>query len=172
MSDLYELGFTLELKQDLPQEVQETLIYMTRSGSVSDEPPLLDHPFFHIEGFTTEWTYLISNLRVYNEEIIGAPCGSVFADNRVTFRGVIHEDPFWNTWLEFPDWLFSISSSSGLIGYYQNTIYDEPITLVSFQPEGVVASECENYSEFEDLQNLIIEILESSTFQAPVLQEE
>jgi hypothetical protein len=170
VSDLYELGFTIELKQNLSQEVQETLTYMTRSGGVSDKQPLLKHPFFQIEGFTTEWTYLISNPRD-DEEILEKICGSVFADNQLTFRGVINDDPFWNTWSEFSDWLFSISSSTGLIGYYRNIIDDEPTTLVAFQPQGVCELKCEKYSEFEELQNLIIDNLESSEFEAPIIQE-
>jgi hypothetical protein len=170
MSDLYELGFTLELKQDLPREVQETLTYMIRSGAVSVEPPLLDHPFFHIEGFTTEWTYLIANPRDDDEEMLGEGCGSVLTDRQLTFRGSVHEDPFWNTWYEFIDWLSSISSSTGLIGYYCNINNDLGVTLVSFQAEGIRESACDDYSEFEGLQNQITESIENSEFVPPIIQ--
>lgn len=170
MSDLYELGFTLELKQDLSQEAKETLAYMTRSGDIGTEPPSLNHPFFHIEQFTTEWTYLIANPRDDDEEMLGEGCGSVLTDNQLTFRGLIHEDPFWNTWEQFTDWLLSISSSTGVIGYYRNINNGDQITLVSFQAEGICELKCEDYSEFEDLQSQIVESIESSEFESPVLQ--
>jgi hypothetical protein len=171
VSDLYELGFTLELKPDLSQEVIDTLLYMTRSGGVSAEAPRLEHPFFHIQGFSTEWTYLISNPREDDEEILGGACGSIFTNNHLKFRGLIHEDPFWNTWEQFKDWLSSISSTTGLIGYYRNINYDDQVILVSFQSEGVCEIDCDDPSELEELQNQIIENLENSVFEPPVIRE-
>lgn len=170
MSDLYELAFTLQLKRDLSQETRGILRYMTRSVGVSNKPPTLDHPFFHVEGFKTEWTYLIANPRNDDEEMLEGECGSALTDEQLTFRGLIHEDPFWNTWEHFSNWLLSISSSTGLIGYYRNIQYDDHITLIVFEAERVCDLPCQDYSEFEDLQIEIIDTLRISEVDPPMIQ--
>ncbi len=161
MSDLYEAGFIIDLGDDLSEEIQQTLNYMIGRGAPSVEPQGFEHPLFHVEGYETEWGSIISSPREDDEEMLGAGCGSILIDNRLAFRGLLHDDPFWNVWHELMDWLSSISYPSGLIGYYRNLYEEDDITLISFESAGVSQDDLVNYSDFEDLQEQIIEMIES-----------
>jgi hypothetical protein len=168
MSDLYEAGFIIDLGDDLSEEIHQILTCMIAQSIPGVEVSGLDHPFFHVEGYERDWGYLIENPRDNDEEMLGEFCGSVLIENRLAFRGLIHDDPFWNMWDLFVDWLSSISFPSGLIGYYRNIFNDsDEVTLILFEPEGVCSHECEDYSEFEELQSQIVEILENSRENNP-----
>ena len=161
MSDLYEIGFMLELRDNLPDEVHETLAYMTRTGDASIEPSPLSHPFFQVQGYETIWMEVMANSRDFDEEMLGKSCGSVLIDDLLAFRVLCHEDPFWNTWTEFLDWLSFISFPTGLVGYYRNT-YNDQITSIEFEGQDISVLEWENCSEYEELKNDIIEALAMS----------
>jgi hypothetical protein len=161
MSDLYEAGFIINLEDNLSEEIHQTLSYMIGRGAPGIEPSGFDHPLFDVEGYKTEWRHIISSPREDDEEMIGGGCGSVLVDNRLAFRGLMRDDPFWNVWTVLLEWLLSISNSSGVIGFYRNLDEDDEVTLISFESQGVCFVEGDNYSEFEELQGQIIEMIES-----------
>jgi hypothetical protein len=70
----------------------------------------------------------------------------------------MHDDLFGNVWFELMEWLSSISSSSGLVGYYR--MFEDEVNLISFNSEEVCIADCEDYSEFEDLQSQIIVMIQ------------
>jgi hypothetical protein len=159
MSDLYEVGFVIDLRDDLSEEVRQTLEYMIGRGISGIQPSGFEHPLFHIEGYETAWASIIDSDREDDEEMLGDGCGSCLVDNCLVFRGLIHEDPFWNVWHELIDWLSLISVPSGVIGYDRNLYEEDEITFTEFAPTGVVSIEVTNYDDFEELQARIIEML-------------
>lgn len=125
---LYEFGFRLTLKANLSPEVSDTLEYMTRSSSLNSEQfkTSLQHPLFEqVDGdeYLPGWSWMISNQLWGNEpgfreiDFSTAPLGSQFSNNSLTVRRVIEDDTFFDCWSPLAEWLSSISSSKGLIGY-------------------------------------------------------
>jgi hypothetical protein len=161
MSDLYEAGFIIDLEDNLSEEIHQTLLYMIGQGAIGLEPSGFEHPLFHDECYKTDWRDIISSPREEDEEMIGGVCGSTLVDNRLVFRGLMHDDPFWNVWTVLIEWLLSISNSSGVIGYYRNLDEDDNVTLISFESDGVCFVEGDNYDEFEELQEQIIEKIDN-----------
>jgi hypothetical protein len=159
MSEPVEAGFIIDLNDDLSDEVHQILTYMIGRGTSGIELSGLDHPLFHIEGYKLDWGHIVSGPREDDEDMLGEPCGTVLADNRLAFRGLMHDDLFGNVWFELMEWLSSISSSGGLVGYYRMFLEDE-VNLISFESEEVCIVECEDHSEFEDLKSQIIVMIQ------------
>ncbi len=125
---LYEFGFRLNLNADLAQEVSDTLEYMTRSSNSNLEQfkTTLQHPLFEqVDGgeYLPGWSWMISNQLWGNEpgcresDFSEKPLGSRLSNGRLTVRRVIEDDTFFDSWYPLAEWLGSISSSTGLIGY-------------------------------------------------------
>jgi hypothetical protein len=156
MASPVEAGFIIDLSDDLPDEVHQVLAYMIGQGLPGIEPPRLDHPLFNrnkSEGYQLDWADIISHPREDDEEMLREVCGTVLVDNQLAFRGVMHDDIFGNVWFELMDWLSSISSSVGLVGY---CVIEDTVQLISFESEGICNLECDDYEEFEDLQTQIV----------------
>jgi hypothetical protein len=64
MSDLYEVGFVIDLRDDLSEEIRQTLEYMIGRGISGIEPSGFEHPLFHIEGYETAWASIILNMEI------------------------------------------------------------------------------------------------------------
>jgi hypothetical protein len=164
MSTVYEVGFILNLRDDLSDEIYEMLAYMiTGEESGSAELPSIEHPLFNVKEYPPEeWAYLINDPREYAaDQGLGEGYGSVLTDEHLVFHGLVHEDSFWNIWREFTDWLSAISFSTGLVGYYREIYEDDGrIGLISFEMDGVHRLSCESYSELEAIRSQIIKFIE------------
>ncbi|MDX2243348.1 MAG: hypothetical protein NW224_21925 [Leptolyngbyaceae cyanobacterium bins.302] len=92
--------------------------------------------------------------------------GSSFFEGRLAVREVTHEDLLFNTWYELSSWLASISSTSGLVGYYRNLEADslEEATLIYFEDGQVSESSVEDIQVIDDFsQTLEAALLPSET---------
>jgi hypothetical protein len=164
MSDVYEVGFLIDLRDDLPDEVNELLIYLAAEAeSKVLNAEILERCSFQSENYSPdvlleELDYLLE-ASDDNEELLGTGTGSVLTlDGRLAFRGIVHEDSWHGLWRDFLDWLSTVSFSSGVVGYCQR-YREERIRLIAFEMDGVHRIGCEDRSEFEALQSEIIETL-------------
>jgi hypothetical protein len=168
MSDVYEVGFLLDLRDDLPDAVHELLVWMVAKEEYKKklDVDILEHCSFQSEYYLPyspeELLEELGSLIEDDEDIeqlLGEGTGSdLTLDGRLIFRGIVHEDSFHNIWMDFLNWLSSISFSSGVVGYYR--IYGEQeIRLITFEIDCIHWISCEDYSEFEALHNEIIEEL-------------
>lgn len=125
---LYEFGFRLTLNTNLSKEISDTLEYMTRSSSTNSEhfQTNLQSPLFTQDDgadYIPGWSWIISNQLWEGEPGFGEinfserSLGSRFLNGRLTVRRVIEDDTFFDCWYPLAEWLSSISSSTGLIGY-------------------------------------------------------
>jgi hypothetical protein len=145
MGTAFEIGLILSLQPRLTSEDRETLAYMTRSEDY-DFQTLLDDPFFMgcEEGFDNEWRIIIANNHMRSgEECTSQIRRSIFCNHQLCFRILIDEDTYYNTWLTFSDWLFSISNGEGLVGYILNVSYMEA-ELIFLEENGLTLKAVEN----------------------------
>ncbi|KAM3099323.1 hypothetical protein ACKFKG_03430 [Phormidesmis sp. 146-35] len=139
------MALILDLQPQLLHEDLETLMYMTRSESY-DFQTSLDDSFFTAcdQGFDDEWRRIIANNqhRMGEEsfsETYNQTRRSVFLNNQLCFRILIDDDTYDNTWWAFSEWLFSISTSEGLVGYLLDVLdltRTEP-DLIYFEKAGM-----------------------------------
>jgi hypothetical protein len=169
MNNLYEVGMLVTLRDDLPEEVHKVLDYVI-AGKESDglELPASDGALFPLRNVPRkEWAYLINDPRAYPEDQkLGVGYGVISKAGQLVFRGIIRENSFWNIWQKFANWLFSITYSGGLVGYY--CILDDSILgAIEFFVDGdsVRIFELENSSQFKEelgaLRKQIMSIVEN-----------
>ena len=139
MSLYFDGALFCDLKSDVPQQVIDTLQYMTRSEDYSfDSPP--DHEFFKDK----DWRRFLEIQPNYS----CAP-GLVYSEFRkahryeqdnvlvyyytFSFRRCMHDDVEFNISLwSFLNWLARYSDTEGFIGYYREEFTLHP-TLMYFK---------------------------------------
>lgn len=147
MSICYEFGFDCQIKQDVSQEILETLNYMTRSQEYDFDPPEIDHPMFK-EGSDWKWTFevdgqkrtviryewrtFLCNYPREGEQYLLGKFGSTFENYRLCCRRLSRDDEFDNVWWLLLPWIASISETTGFVGYYRGNFDDSP-TLLRFE---------------------------------------
>ncbi|MBL1179354.1 hypothetical protein [Pantanalinema sp. GBBB05] len=151
MSGVLEIALILNLQSELTSEEIATLTYMTRSEDYSF-PTLLSHPFFsNLEDDSGEiwsefWRFIIANnRRVCGEKYLSQVRRSIFLMDQLCFRILIADDNFWYYWEPFSDWLFSISTDIGVVGYvlahphkeYDLIYFEENEIVLRFEKQGV-----------------------------------
>lgn len=118
---------------------------MTRTQEY-DFTPLLNHPLFSepvrskvdlSSGRTIRclpaWSTIFRNKQHEGEQYRSGKFGSLFRDLKLVVRHLTRDDIFDNTWWQLRDWLPSISTPIGLVGYYQLDCEVEETTLVYFR---------------------------------------
>lgn len=164
------MALILDLQTGLSHEDHETLMYMTRSKSYEFQTSL-DDSFFTAcdEGFDDEWRRIIANNqhRMGEEsfsETYGQIYRSVFLNNQLCFRILIDDDTYYNTWWAFSDWLFSISTDKGLVGYLLDVLdltRTEP-DLIYFEKAGMTIQSVKNCTIPDSLMHPINKLLGGS----------
>jgi hypothetical protein len=177
MSDFYELALLLTIKPDIAPEAVDTLQHIV-GGLDLDFVSQLDNPIFskpvrtvvQPSGVTMRvvpaWQSFFSCGYSEFEEQMEGSFGSSFLKNRLAVRQVTHEDQFFNAWYEIGGWLASISSTSGLVGYYQNLEADslEEATLIYFKDGQLSEAPVEDLQMIDDFsQSLEIALSSSDT---------
>lgn len=160
MGTAYEIALKLDLQPELQAPDLETLRYMTRSQAYDFET-CLDDPFFTEcdPGFDQEWRNIIANSsEPCGEEFFTQISRSVFFDRQLCFRILIDDDTYCNTWWEFSDWLWSISTNEGLVGYCLDVTCMEA-DLIYFEKHGVTLKFVENCQIPSSLIQSINELL-------------
>lgn len=134
MGTAFEVALICHIKPSLPDEVIDTLIYMTRSRDYKFETTI-DHGFFQPDDdFGDSWRYIISNhdpnVFENEKELFNQVCRSSFEDHRLCFRVLLGDDEFYNTWFLFADLLESMIAVEGLIGYRNDVMcYSQPVLI-------------------------------------------
>ncbi len=149
MSLHFDLAIACDLKPDTPQQVINTLQYMTRTEDYDfHDPPA--HEFFTRPG--PDWRLILqiphgtmpygfpgvagsSFRRVYHHTQFGV---DVYR-HTLSFRREMLDDSFYDWW-PFAEWLALYSESSGCVGYYRAT-YDWQPTLIYFRDGRVYTCE-------------------------------
>lgn len=131
MSGVLEIALILNLQPELTSKEIATLTYMTRSEDYNF-PTSLSHPFFSNPEDDSDdiwsefWRFIIANNHQHwGEEHFSQIRRSMFLTNQLCFRILISDDNFWYYWGAFSDWLFSISTDIGLVGYVLEPVYKE-----------------------------------------------
>lgn len=146
MSLHFDFALACYLKPDTPQEVLDTLQYMTRSEDYEfGDPP--DHPFFKGE----YWSNMLQ-IRTGTAHFPGE-FGSIFrrtyrytqADADVyrytlSFRCHMLEEEFHEKWWAFAQWIAPYSETVGCVGYYREEFDWQP-TLIYFRDGKVYVCE-------------------------------
>ena len=157
MSSCYEFVLACQINENISEEVLDTLKYMTSSG-IDEFEPTIEHPLF-TEG--NVWRTIISKGDREGEQYISGVFGVIFENYNLSIRRLLHEDEFLNDWIFLGDWLASISSTYGFVGYYKRDNNLHP-TLIYFNQGNVLELAVEGDPELmtleqdEEEQSLII----------------
>jgi hypothetical protein len=140
---LYFDGFlAFDLKPDTPQQIIDTLFYMTRT----DDYEFMDIPHHRLFTSDPDWRdFLRAGEGDYEmapgitssglKKIIeGYGDGTIFKEYyTLSFRRTMHDDvEFYVLWWDFLDWIAPYSSTNGFVGYYRET-FDLYPTLIYFK---------------------------------------
>jgi hypothetical protein len=138
MSLHFEFTLTLDLKPETPQQVIDTLAYMTRSEEYEfSDPP--SHPWFESDD---EWretlqadpeaTHLPGNQwTVFRQAYRYTQHGVDQYRWTLSFRREMLDDEFYEDWWQLADWLARWSETQGFVGYYREEFNRSP-TLIYF----------------------------------------
>ncbi len=138
MSLHFDFALACYIKPDTPQQVLDTLQYMTRTEDYNfDQPPR--HPFFQDE----YWRNMLKALM--DSTCFPGQFGGTFRRvHRYTqanveayrymlsFRCYMLEDEFHENWWPFAQWIAPYSESTGCVGYYREEFDWQP-TLIYFR---------------------------------------
>jgi len=142
MSLHFDFAIACDLKPDTPQQILDTLSYMTRVEEYAfSSPP--SHPFFEGDSWRdillakSEQTYLpgdlISSFRKAYRYEIG---NEKHYRYNICFRCFLTDDAFYGTWLLLAEWLLLHSETDGYVGYYREEFSFHP-TLIYFHGDAV-----------------------------------
>jgi hypothetical protein len=141
----YEFALACDLKPNVPQEIINTLTYMTGKQDSSFDS-VLTHPLFTSSedgsygdsiDYLADWKVIISNSWTGGVEEQPGIFGSIFKDNKLNVRKYIGDDEFYNAFSLLLDWLVSICKSTGFVGHYyciedqgwNDRIFSNPILI-------------------------------------------
>lgn len=145
MSFWYDFSLACNLKPDTPQQVIDTLAYMTRTAAyVFDDPP--DHPYFQSENWRTVLqgegapSSFAGDFRCFFRSTIvthfpEAYISSIrrYYHHTLNIRRCMHDDEFAESaWWELVAWLALYSKTVGFVGYFC-TESDSTPTLIYFR---------------------------------------
>jgi len=133
MTICYEFVLACQISENTSSQVVDTLKYMTMTSSSKGyrfDAPAINYPLFTEKG--SEWRTVIANDPREGEQILPGLFGVHFENYNLSIRRLLRDDEFLNTWIYLGDWLASISSTSGLVGYYKNDTDYHP-TLIYFE---------------------------------------
>lgn len=139
MSLYYDGGLACDLKPDCPQQVMDTLHYLTRVTDYTFSTPP-DHTFFTIEGWRD---FLQSNRGStcapgitgsdFRKRLLGLKNDEEIYRYTLSFRRTMHDDTEFNVlWWHFLVWLAPYGETVGYVGYYREKYTLHP-TLIYFQ---------------------------------------
>ena len=175
MSDFYEFTLLFTIKPDVSPEVIDTLQYMIK-GKGFDFTPKLSNPLFAEPGQTVihesgtpmrvlpAWHGFFQAGHSEFEEYLQGNFGSSFSEDGLAVRGIIHEDAFFNVWDDLGGWLASISSTTGLVGYYRNLEDDsiEEANLIHFEDGQISEPFTEDTQTIDNFLQKLETVLSSS----------
>jgi len=146
MSLHFDFAIACDLKPDTPQQILDTLSYMTRAEEYAfSSPP--NHPFFEGDSWRdilrakSEQTYLpgdlIGSFRKAHRYEVGSEKLHWYT---ICFRCYLIDDVFYEMWWLLAEWLLLHSETEGYVGYYREEYSSHP-TLIYFKDNAVCIHE-------------------------------
>src|SRR5258708_27216939 len=146
MSLYFDGAFACYLKPDVPQQVLDTLQYMTRTENYAfDKPP--GHKFFQNDDWrnflkiSQEWTcapgFVGSDFRKTHQYT--TEDGNDVYWYSLSFRRTMHDDvEFYVLWWDFLNWIAPYSLTSGYVGYCREQYTINPTLIYFKRGRGIV----------------------------------
>ena len=143
MSSYFDGFFACDLKADVPQQVIETLQYMTRTEeytftNVPDDKFFKDADWKDFlrppQDYRVAPGWIGSELNKMTRYISGTETEDYYT---ISFRRSMHDDHEWGVlWWDFLFWIVQHSDMNGYVGYYREKYAQHP-TLIYFQDGNV-----------------------------------
>ncbi|MBE9100292.1 hypothetical protein [Vacuolonema iberomarrocanum] len=196
MSTCYEFAFECQIKCDAPQEVIDTLKYMTRLQEYDFDPPKLHHALFketsawkhtvellgrRVTAIQYEWRTILTAHSREGEQYLPGEFYSTFKNNQLSCRRLSRDDEFDNVWwLLFP-WIASVSESAGFVGYYRSDFDNYPkliqflegkASVYNLMPKRFLETGVSGFNNLETTLNLDISALSNPVKEELLRQAE